>query len=121
MSGTLAWCCTAHLGQVPYPRYNSWVLASADLKGSKRGEMQSAASQNSTGCSAVCLCMELFPDESTDCSQIEQCEGEYCVKMSSLGMYVVQFLVTHRAISRTWSLKLAGQPVLCSDSGVLCP
>lgn len=36
-------------------------------------------------------------------------------------MYVVQCLVTRRAVSRTWSLKLAGQPVLCSGSGVLCP
>lgn len=62
-----------------------------------------------------------FLDESTDCSEVEQCEGEYCVKMSSLGMYVVQFLVPCRAISRMWSLKLAVQPVLCTHSGVLCP
>lgn len=25
-SCTLAWCCIAHLGQVPYPEYNSWIL-----------------------------------------------------------------------------------------------
>lgn len=121
LSGTLAWCCTAHLGQVPYPRYNSWVLAFADLKGSKRGEMQTAASQIALDVLLSICAWNCFLDESTDCSQIEQCEGEYCVKVSSLGMYVVQFLVTHRAISRTWSLKLAGQPVLCSDSGVSCP
>lgn len=122
MSGTLAWCCTAHLGQVPYPRSNSWVLAFGDLlKGSKSWEMQTAASQIALDVLLSTCAWNCFLDESTDCSEIEQCEGEYCVKMSSLGMYVVQFLVTHRAVSRTWSLKLAVQPVLCSDRGVLCP
>lgn len=33
----------------------------------------------------------------------------------------MQFLVPHRAISRTWSFELAVQPVFCSDSDVLCP
>lgn len=62
LSGTLAWCCTAHLGHVPYPRYNnSWLLAFAHLAGSKRGEMQPCSLPASTGCSAVHLCMELSP------------------------------------------------------------
>lgn len=122
MSGTLAWCCTAHLGQVPYPRYNSWVLAFADLKGSKRGDNANCSPSQIALDVLLSICAwNCFLDESTDCSEIEQCEGEYCVQMSSLGMYVVQCLVTRRAVSRTWSLKLAGQPVLCSGSGVLCP
>lgn len=83
--------------------------------------MQTAASQIALDVLLSICAWNCFLDESTDCSEIEQCEGEYCVKTSSLGMYVVQFLVTRRAISRTWSLKLAVQPVLCSDSGVLCP
>lgn len=83
--------------------------------------MQTAASHIALDVLLSICAWNCFLDESTDCSEVEQCEEECCVKLSSLGMYVVQFLVTHRAINRTWSLKLAGQPVLCSDSGVLCP
>lgn len=83
--------------------------------------MQTAASQIALDVLLFICAWNCFLGGSTDCSEIEQCEGEYCVKMSSLGMYVVQFLVTRRALSRTWSLKLAVQPFLCSDSGVLCP
>lgn len=85
MSGTPAWCCPAHLGQVPYPRYNSWVLAFADLKGSEIAPDLLLSVR----------AWSLFLAEGTDCSEPEQCEGEHRAELSSLGMDVVQFCWLH--------------------------
>lgn len=83
-------------GKCLIPGYNSWVLAFADLKGSEKGgEMPTAASPIALDVLLSTCAWNRSLDESTDCSALEQCEGEYCVKLSSLGMYVVQFFWLH--------------------------
>lgn len=57
----------------------------------KGGKCSPAASQLALDVLLSICAWNCLLDESTDCSDIEQCEGEYCVKLSSLGMYVVQF------------------------------
>lgn len=119
-SCTLAWCCIAHLGQVPYPEYNSWVFEFGYLlKWSKRRKCHLQPSKITLDVLLYIGVWKCFLDESTDCSEIQQCEGEYYVKMSYWEcMLWISWL--HEAINRTWSLKLAVQAGFCFDSGVLC-